>query len=212
MKTDDLIALLSDDLPAVRSAGARRILFLGFAAGAAATVILLAVGLRFRHDLAVALGGWAFWTKLSYSALLAGLGFWIVLRLSRPGADARLPARGIAVPVMLLGAVALAQLFAPQADVRDLVMGRTAKVCSSLILLLSLPIFAAVIVAMRRLAPTHLAGAGAGAGFLAGASSAAIYCLHCPETAAPFVLIWYSLGILLSTLLGAASGRLLLRW
>ena len=54
--------------------------------------------------------------------------------------------------------------------------------------------------------------AGASAGFLSGATSAALYCFHCPETAAPFILIWYTLGILLTTALGALLGRWILRW
>lgn len=212
MKTDDLIALLSEELPSVPRGLPRRILLAGLAAGAAATAVILTLTLRLRPDLAAALAGWPFWIKFSYTAALTVLAFWLVVRQSRPGADARGPSRALLIPVGLLGAVALAQLFAPEADTRDLLMGRSAKVCSSLILGLSLPIFAAIILAMRRLAPTRPIAAGAAAGLLAGASSAAIYCLHCPETAAPFVLIWYSLGILLSTLLGAASGKYLLRW
>jgi hypothetical protein len=78
--------------------------------------------------------------------------------------------------------------------------------------LLSLPIFAGVFWAMRRLAPTRLTAAGAGAGILAGASSAMLYCFHCPESAAPFILIWYTLGIALAACLGAAAGRWVLRW
>ena len=65
---------------------------------------------------------------------------------------------------------------------------------------------------MRQLAPTRLVLAGASAGFLSGAASAALYCFHCPETAAPFILIWYTLGILMTTALGAALGRWALRW
>lgn len=212
VKTDELIALLSDDLPAVPRGFVLRLLLAGLAAGAAATAVILIFTLRLRHDLAAALMAWPFWIKFSYTAALAVLAFWLVARQSRPGTDSRSPSRALVLPVGLLGAVALAELLAPEADMRSLVMGRTAKVCSSLILLLALPIFGATILAMRRLAPTHTTAAGAAAGLLAGAFSAALYCFHCPETAAPFVLVWYSLGILLSALLGAVSGRYLLRW
>ena len=59
---------------------------------------------------------------------------------------------------------------------------------------------------------TVIAADVAAAGLLAGAFAAAVYCLHCPETSAIFVLIWYSLGILATSLLGALLGPRLLRW
>jgi hypothetical protein len=53
---------------------------------------------------------------------------------------------------------------------------------------------------------------GAIAGLLAGATGAFIYAFHCDESAAPFVALWYTIGISLVGLLGAALGRILLRW
>jgi hypothetical protein len=41
---------------------------------------------------------------------------------------------------------------------------------------------------------------------------AAVYALHCPELAAPFLAVWYLAGIALPVLAGAAVGRLVLRW
>ena len=46
----------------------------------------------------------------------------------------------------------------------------------------------------------------------AGAWAATLYCLHCPESSAMFVLTWYSLGIAFTTLLGALVGPRILRW
>jgi hypothetical protein len=80
------------------------------------------------------------------------------------------------------------------------------------VLLLSLPILGGLLWALRRLAPTRLALAGGTAGLAAGAWAACLYCLHCPETSAVFVLTWYSLGIALATGLGALLGPRLLRW
>ena len=65
---------------------------------------------------------------------------------------------------------------------------------------------------MKGLAPTRLALAGAAAGLLAGAGGALIYALHCPEMAAPFLAIWYLLGMLIPTAVGALLGPRLLRW
>jgi hypothetical protein len=65
---------------------------------------------------------------------------------------------------------------------------------------------------MRSLAPIRMPLAGAAAGLLAGALGATVYTLHCPEMAAPFIGIWYVLGMLVPAAVGAALGRLVLRW
>ncbi len=212
METDDLIARLSLDLAPARPGLVPRLLGLGLLLGLAAAAVLLRMTLNFRPDLLAAMAGPAFWIKFAYTFALAALGLWIVERQSRPGADARKPLWLLLAPLAALALLAVLQLSAPGANQQELVMGQTARVCSSLILLLSLPIFAGVFWAMRKLAPTRLTLAGAGAGLLAGAASATVYGLHCPETAAPFILVWYTLGIVLATGLGALLGRWALRW
>lgn len=212
VETDDLIARLSWDLAPARPGAVMRLLGLGLLLGLVVTAIVLRMTLNFRPDLLAAMAGSAFWAKFSYTFALAGLGLWIVERQSRAGADARKPLWLLLAPAAALAVLATLQLSAPGADRHDLMMGQTARVCSSLILLLSLPIFACVFWAMRKLAPTRLTLAGAGAGLLAGAASATLYGFHCPETAAPFILIWYTLGILLAAALGAVLGRWVLRW
>jgi RNA polymerase sigma-70 factor (ECF subfamily) len=64
----------------------------------------------------------------------------------------------------------------------------------------------------QRLPIIHMTPAGAVAGLLSGAVGALIYCLHCPELAAPFIGFWYLLGILIPTAAGALFGPRLLRW
>lgn len=91
-------------------------------------------------------------------------------------------------------------------------LGHSWKSCPWLVLSLSAPIFAGLLWSFRRLAPTRLRAAGAAAGLSAGAFAATVYCIHCPEVSAIFVLTWYSLGILLATLLGMLVGPRLLRW
>jgi hypothetical protein len=207
-----LIALLSDNVAPIAKGFAVRRLGKGLVIGCAATAIVMIATLKLRPDLAAALAGTAFWMKFTYTVALAGLGLWIVERQARASADSRLAAILLAVPVLAMLAMAVWQMMRPGADVQGLIMGHTARVCPTLILLLAVPIFAGLLQAMRRLAPTRLTPAGASAGLLAGSASAAIYCFHCPETAAPFVLIWYSLGIALATGLGAFLGRWALRW
>jgi hypothetical protein len=62
------------------------------------------------------------------------------------------------------------------------------------------------------MAPTRLRLAGAAAGFAAGAVGALVYSVHCPELAAPFLGVWYLLGILIPTAVGALLGPRLLHW
>jgi hypothetical protein len=78
--------------------------------------------------------------------------------------------------------------------------------------MLSVPVFVAVMLAMKGLAPTRLRLAGAAAGLASGSLGALVYTLHCPEMAAPFLSIWYLLGVLIPTGIGALLGPRLLRW
>ncbi len=93
-----------------------------------------------------------------------------------------------------------------------LVFGKTWAVCSALIAMLSVPVFVSIQWTMRQLAPNQLRLAGATAGMCSGATGSFVYCLHCPETDLAFIGVWYLLGILIPTLIGALIGRSILRW
>jgi hypothetical protein len=120
---------------------------------------------------------------------------------------------GIPVAVIAMWVLAVMTLAAasPQ-DRARLILGATAVVCPFLITLVAAPLFAALLVVMRSLAPTRLRWAGAASGFAAGSIGALVYTLHCPELAAPFLGIWYLLGMLIPTAIGAWLGPRLLRW
>ena len=62
--------------------------------------------------------------------------------------------------------------------------GRPRRICPWLVLMLSMPIFGGLLWSFRRLAPTRLRAAEAAAG----AWATTLYCLHCPEVSAVFVL------------------------
>ncbi len=93
-----------------------------------------------------------------------------------------------------------------------MIFGQTAGVCPFRIALISTPLFVGIFWAIRGLAPTRLRLAGAAGGFAAGSLGALVYSLHCPELAAPFLGIWYVLGIAIPTAVGAWAGPRLLRW
>jgi len=119
----------------------------------------------------------------------------------------------LAAPVVAMWALAAIVLFGAEPDQRvGLILGKTWFVCPFLIALLSLPTFGGALWAMRGLAPTRPALAGAAAGLLAGAVATTVYALHCPEMGAPFLAIWYLLGMSMPATLGALLGPRLLRW
>ena len=84
--------------------------------------------------------------------------------------------------------------------------------CPWFVLTISLPALAALLWAMRGLAPTHTRAAGFAAGLLAGAIGAGAYALACTEMAVSFVAAWYTLGMLLTGALGAFLGPRVLKW
>jgi len=212
MRTDDLIAQLSDGLEPVKAGTVSRTLLIALAFGLAgsAAVMLLAMGLR--PDLHTAMASFGLWMKLAYTLVIAVFGFWIVERAGRPGADNARPVLLLALPVLAIALLAGLQMAAPGADMPGQVMGHSSRVCAFLVILTALPSLVAAFWALRRLAPTRLGLAGAGAGLLAGGMGAFVYCFHCQESTAAFVAIWYTLGIALTTGIGGILGPRLLRW
>jgi hypothetical protein len=212
MRTADLIELLARDVRTSPPGVVNRRLFAALFAGGLVTLAVVALGLRCQPLLLAAQQPW-FWMKAAYTALLTLAGAVIVRRLSVPGARVGVaPLAALLVILAMLGLGAAQIVAAAPAGRLTLWLGHTWKICSPLILLLAVPIYAFLVAAIRRLAPTRLALTGAAAGFAAGALAATLYGLHCPEQAAAFVATWYTLGIAAATVLGAIAGSRLLRW
>lgn len=211
MRTDTLISLLAQSAgPAPRQLVVRRM-------GMAATLgLFMSVSLVvFIMGLlpASALFAPAPWIKLAYGSGLLVLALVLAGRLARPGVRqgvwGYLP--WVVVCVMLMaGGVSL--MLTPSEQRAFALFGQTWLACPWMVLAFSLPSMIAMFWAFKGLAPTHLRFAGFAAGLAAGASGALAYSLACPEVSTTFVAVWYTLGIGLSTLLGAALGPLLLRW
>ncbi len=213
MRTDQLIAMLAREAPPVApgAAGRRCAVALALGVPAAFAIMLLRLGLR--PDLAQAVSLPMFWVKLAVPAGLAAAALAGTLRLARPGA--RLGGAALAVPVPLVAIWVLAAgalLAAAPGERLAMLLGLSWNVCPLNITMLAAPILAGVFWAMRGLAPTRLALAGAFSGLLAGSAGAMVYCLHCPEMAAPFIGTWYVLGMAIPAALGALAGPRLLRW
>jgi hypothetical protein len=213
MRTDDLIAQLSDRLEPVPQTQVLRVLALALGGGAILSALAMTVTIGIRPDLGIAMTGGAFWLKFVYTLVIALLGLGLIERLARPDADLGWLPLLLALPVLVLAAMMALQIVpATDAERQALIMGHSARVCSILIASLALPLFAGLFWALRQLAPTRLTEAGAAAGLLSGSAAATIYAFHCTESTPTFIAIWYSAGILLTVLLGAALGRFLLRW
>ncbi len=213
MNTEELIRSLTADVPPVRPHALGRRIAICMVGGGLVTALVVALTLGVRPDLGLAMRGFAFWMKWIYTASLGILALVATMRLARP--DAR-PQRWLwllAVPVLRLGGIGLGELAdTPWRDWLAMWLGHSWMVCPWLVLSLGMPIFIGLLWSFRKLAPTRLRAAGAAAGLSAGAWAATVYCLHCPEVSALFVLTWYSLGIVLAAGFGALVGPRLMRW
>jgi hypothetical protein len=211
MKTAQLIDLLARGAGAApRSNALSRlapVLAGGAAFSAAAAVLLLGAAPREMYALP------APWIKLGYASSLALAAVWLTVRLSRPAALLAAPARGVALVVACMVALALWSLsIAPSGSRIDTLLGNSWLRCPADVLLLSLPTLAGALYVMRGLAPTRLREAGFAAGVLAGAAGAVGYALSCLEVSPAFVGVWYTVGIALAGGLGAWLGPRVLRW
>ena len=213
MKTDELVTLLAAGAAPVPANAVGRHFAVAMSWGVLGAVSLLIVTLGIRADLAQAAAALMFWIKPAFAALLALAGLVATARLARPGMRLGPVWAALAAPVLVLWLIAALVLLNAAPEQRAyLILGETWKSCPFNIALISLPLLAATLWAMKGLAPTRLALAGASAGLLDGALSALVYALHCPEASAPFLAVWYVLGIAIPTLVGALLGPWLLRW
>jgi hypothetical protein len=216
MKTDDLIALLSIDAatPVPPENPAKRI-FAALGVGVLVSAVLMLVVLGPRPDLAEAMRhslSWGLKVELAIALAFPAIGG--LSRLALPGRGMpNLVAIIIPVMLALFWLMAGSELAAaPAAERAAMVWGQTWRVCTMCIVMVSAPVFVAMVVALRGLAPVRLHAAGACAGLLSGCAGVFVYAFHCPETSMAFVMTWYVSGIAVVTLLGALLGPRLLRW
>jgi len=213
MKTDALIDALSERAAPVSAGRVLQTLAAGAGGGALFSFAIMVLWLGFRPDMAEAMETSAYWMKFFYTLLFAVFGFWTIERLARPGTSSRMQMTLEALPFAAIALWALVRLaLVPPAMRMPMAMGHSSHVCPWRIVILALPILACVLRNLRTLAPTRPALAGGAAGLAAGALGAFIYAFHCDESAAAFVALWYTFGIVSVGAIGAVAGRFLLRW
>lgn len=216
MKTDELIGMLAANGAVVAERlqpGAWQRFAMALGWGAFAATLLMAVLLGVRDDLREAALLPMFWVKLAFPLAVAAGALVASRRLGTPGMALGRVGMALAAPVLVMWALAAVTLATAGAGEREaLLFGVSWQDCMLYVTLLALPVLVAAFWALRGLAPTQPALAGGAAGLLAGATGAAIYALHCPELAAPFLGVWYLCGMIIPAVAGAICGRALLRW
>lgn len=211
MRTDELIQAMAADrerpwLPAALLPAAVLV-----AALAAAVACLSLLGIR--EDLGRALMQGPAAVKQAFPLVLAFAAAGAALRLACPGRPLGrwLPALALA-PAVLLLLVAGTLLSLPIADWMPAMMGQSRGRCLLSIGLMSVPLVAAALWALRGGASTRPMLSGAFAGLLGGSVATAVYALSCTEDSPLFFGSWYVLAILGATVAGAFLGARLLRW
>jgi hypothetical protein len=211
--TDDLIESLSAHVPPVAPGAVARRVALGLGLGAVGSVALMLAWFGPRHDLAQAVLTPMFWMKFGYAAITGLIAAGVLARFARPGVRAGPLAALALAPFAVVAAMALVRMGqAPPEAHRAMLMGHSAMACPWRIAAIGLPVLVGAVWAVRGLAPTRLGLAGLAAGAAAGGIGAAVYAIACNETSAPFLAIWYTLGMAAVTALGALAGSRLLRW
>jgi hypothetical protein len=213
VQTTDLIDQLAVDLRPTPPRAAWKSLFIALSLGLVVDLGAACVSFGMGKDFVNMLLTSSLWMKWAYALGVSAAAFSLCARLARPeGAPGALPFL-LGVPFLVLGSIALIEVAGVPVDERHaLWLGRTALMCPLIIGALAIPIFVAALWALRTLAPTRQRLAGFSAGCLAGAAAAGLYAIHCNETAAAFVVSWYTAGILLPALAGVFIGPRVLHW
>jgi hypothetical protein len=213
MKTDDLIRALAADAPSVEPPIART-LAVAVAIGALLSFACFLWAFGVRADLSsVAMNSGRFLFKFVLTLSVAIPAFLLVLGLARPdfAPGKRLWWLALA-PVLLLAAIIFELASVPADAWHARMIGRNSFFCVTVIPLLSLAPFAAVLYALRSGAPSNPTVAGAVGGLLSAGIAATLYASHCTDDSPLFVAAWYPIGFVLMTVLGAVIGSRVLRW
>lgn len=205
--------MLASELTPVRPGKTRDDLLLGLSFGAAVSLAVVLAVYGVQPGLVSIAHGGPIAIKACYALSLAAIAGSILMPMSRPGNIVPDRKGLFMLPVLLLAGLALLQTAMPaDAGSVSLWLGSSWQRCSFRIAGLSAPIFAGACWAIRRQAPLRLRATGALAGLISGGIAAAIYGVACTENGMGFVLIWYTIGIAISTALGAVIGPRVLRW
>jgi hypothetical protein len=100
----------------------------------------------------------------------------------------------------------------PSGDWHQRMIGHNSFYCMTIIPILSVAPFLAMLYALKSGAPSHPVIAGAIGGVLSAGIGATLYASHCPDDSPLFVAVWYPVGFAVMAVLGALAGSRFLRW
>lgn len=213
MKTEDLITLLARRPDALPKTQPLRDTALAGVAGLVAALLLMALVLGPRTDLAEAVAFPLFWQKIGALALLAVIAGVAAFRSGLPGRSLQSTERlRWAAPAWLAVATVVTVVSAPAGERLALFHSPTILVCLTMVPLLSVLPAAAMLWALRRAAPTEPARAARAVGWTAGAIGALAYAFHCQADQPGYVLVWYGLAVAFAVVLTQATATRWLRW
>lgn len=213
MQTDELITSPSRELQSTPRVVAPLLIIYASSIGLGIALLMLALLLGLRADLAAAFFSWPFWMKWTYAISMGLIAYILCERLTQPDSTLGWLWLLPLVPLALLAVLSIrTQIALPDSARLATWLGHSAATCQFNIGLLSLPVFAVLCRTLRRATPTRLRTTAFAAGLLAGAIAAFVYGLFCTESSVSFVTTWYTLGMLLPAVVGALFGNTLLRW
>jgi hypothetical protein len=130
--------------------------------------------------------------------------------------DSSLPSKAEAVRIALIG-LPVALMFFGVFAMSQVTWGpalswRNGIACVASVLLISLPIWAALIWQGRQRLPTRLRLTGFVGGLVASGFGIPIFALSCAETSPAYIAVWYGMAIVAAGALGAMAAPRLLQW
>lgn len=213
MRTQDLIDQLASDVEPRWPGEAVRRLSFGIAIGVGTVMLALLFWLGAPLRAVGVTGIAAFTMKLLFGVTLAALAAILLVMSGRPGSKVGRRIYWLLLPPAIVAVTATMELAGASAAARETAwLGSSWQACVTGVSLSSVPLLLGIAWGFRRLAPTNLRQAGLLAGITSGAAAATLYALYCSETTASFLATWYTLGIIVSGVIGALTGPRLLRW
>lgn len=211
MKTEDLIAALAADSRTERPP--RLVLWPALAVALVAAVVAVGLTLGFRDDLLQSFVKPTAALRYVLTGAFGLIGLRLALVLARPEGQRQARLWLIAVPVVAaLGLLVWAYVSTPAEGRQMAFLGKTMVVCLVTIPLLSVLPVTAILLALRRGAPTAPALAGFAAGLGGSGLAAMVYAMYCTEDSPLFYVTWYGLAMGGVTLVSTLIGARVLRW
>jgi hypothetical protein len=212
METEQLIRTLAAD-SAHRARPVGYVLGLALLAAAPVSLAMFLSGLGVRPDVMTAMHNPFFDLKFVVTLALAVAAIVVSLHLSRPEVSLKGWWWLLLIPVGILAVGIASEMMMPQRlPMIVRLIGSNSRICLTAIPLMSLPLLAGALLALRHGATTRPAAAGAIAGLLSAGLAATLYASHCTDDSPLFVATWYPIAIALVAAVGALVGSKVLRF